>query len=198
VDNELSDDQELAVTGHIKSCPDCTCLADDYRHIGQHVARGYRHATAGLSERIRASIKREKLVGLTLGCVGAMHRAAVLLFATGLSAPATALALRSSQEQASLEREILTAHVRSLVQDRPIQFASSDDQTVHIVAKGCNVLTWSAAGSIYWAVSHLNASEMGDLQKRLCALPIHASHAANRHRGERRRRRRSITVIEVG
>jgi hypothetical protein len=109
VDNELSDDQELAVTGHIKSCPDCTCLADDYRHIGQHVARGYRHATAGLSERIRASIKREKLVGLTLGCVGAMRRAAVLLFAMGLSAPATALALRSSQEQASLEREILTS-----------------------------------------------------------------------------------------
>jgi len=37
----------------------------------------------------------------------------------------------------------------------------------HFAVKGYNVLTWSAAGSIYWAVSDLNASEMGDLQKHL-------------------------------
>ena len=131
-----------------------------------------------------------------------------------------------------MEREILTAHVRSLVQDRPIQIASSDGHTVkpwfngridfaptvrdltfagfpllgarveivdgrrvaalvykrrdHIInvfmwptaeaevpgarhtnIKGYNALRWNAAGTTYWAVSDLNAGEMGDLQKLL-------------------------------
>src|SRR5215471_15211767 len=231
MDNELSDDQELAMTEHLQSCPDCACLADDYRQIGQHVARGYRPAPAGLTEKIRASIKREKVVCLAPRWCGTMRWAAGLVFAMGLSALATMHAMRSSQEQAFLQREILTAHVRSLVQDRPIQIASSDGHTVkpwfngridfapmvkdltfagfplaggrveivdgrriaalvykrrehvinafmwpatepkqaarHFAVKGYNVLTWSAAGSIYWAVSDLNASEMGDLQKHL-------------------------------
>ena len=231
VDNELSDDEELIVSEHIESCPGCACLADDYRQIGQRLARGYRHAPAGFTEKILASIKREKLVRLTPRPFGAMRWAAVLVCAIGLSALATGHAMRSSQKQAFLEREILTAHVRSLLQDRPIQIASSDGHTVkpwfngridfapmvgdltsagfslvggrveivdgrriaalvykrrehvinvftwpttepaqgirQIAIKGYNVLTWSVAGSIYWAVSDLNASEMGDLQKRL-------------------------------
>jgi len=163
-----------------------------------------------------------------------MRWAAGLVFAMGLSALVTMHAMRSSQEQAFLQREILTAHVRSLVQDRPIQIASSDGHMVkpwfngridfapmvkdltfagfplaggrveivdgrriaalvykrrehvinvfmwpatepgqaarHFAVKGYNVLTWSAAGAIYWAVSDLNASEMGDLQKHLYAI----------------------------
>jgi len=231
VDNELLNDQELAAVEHIESCPDCAWLADDYRQIGQHIARGYRHPPTGLREKIRASIEREKLVCLTPRWCGTMRWAAVLLFAMGLSALATMHAMRASQEQAFLQREILTAHVRSLVQDRPIQIASSDGHTVkpwfngridfapmvkdltfagfplvggrveivdgrriaalvykrrehvinvfmwpttepvqgarHFAVRGYNVLTWSAADAIYWAVSDLNANEMGDLQKRL-------------------------------
>src|SRR6516162_5191651 len=96
VDNELSDDQELAVVEHIESCPDCAWLADDYRQIGQHVARRYRHAPTGLGEKIRASIAREKLVCLAPRWIGTLRWAAVLVFAMGLSALATMHAMRAS------------------------------------------------------------------------------------------------------
>jgi anti-sigma factor RsiW len=33
--------------------------------------------------------------------------------------------------------------------------------------KGYNALTWTTAGITYWAVSDLNAAELGDLQKLL-------------------------------
>ena len=232
VDNELSDDQELAVSEHIESCANCTRLAEDYRQIGLNLASGIQHAPAALTGKICASIKREKPPCLPTRSFGTMRWAAVVACAMGLSAFVTGHAMRSSQQQAFLEREILTAHVRSLVQDRPIQIASSDGHTVkpwfngrieyapmvrdltftgfplvgarveivdgrriaalvykrrqhvinvfmwpttepdlqsprHMAIKGYNVLTWSADGSIYWAVSDLNSREMGDLQKLL-------------------------------
>jgi anti-sigma factor RsiW len=130
VDHELSDDEELAVSEHIESCSNCARLAEDYRRMGQHIAVGYRQAPAGLTEKIRASVARERLASLPSRSYVTMRRAAALIFCMGLSALATWYAIRSSQEQAYLEREILTAHVRSLVQDRPIQIASSDGHTV--------------------------------------------------------------------
>jgi len=56
VDHELSDDEGLAVSEHVESCPICTHVAEDYRRIGQHIAGGYRQAPAGLTEKIRASV----------------------------------------------------------------------------------------------------------------------------------------------
>jgi len=130
VDHELSDDEELAVSEHVELCPTCTRLAEDYRRMGQHIAGGYRQAPAGLTEKIRASVARERLASLPSRSYATMGRAAVLIFCMGLSALATWYATRNSQEEAFLEREILTAHVRSLVQDRPIQIASSDGHAV--------------------------------------------------------------------
>jgi hypothetical protein len=36
-----------------------------------------------------------------------------------------------------------------------------------MASKGYNVLTWTARGATYWAVSDLNAAEMTELQKLL-------------------------------
>src|SRR5262245_20643778 len=232
LDNELSADQELAVSEHIELCAYCAGLAEDYRQISLNLASGFKHAPAALTGKIRANIKREKPVCLSPRSFATIRWAAVVVCAMGLSALAAGHAMRSSQEQTFLEREIVTAHVRSLAQDRPIQIASSDGHTVkpwfngridyapmvrdltfagfplvgarveivdghriaalvykrrdhvinlfmwptiepdlqsprHMAIKGYSVLTWSAAGSIYWAVSDLNSREMGDLQKLL-------------------------------
>jgi hypothetical protein len=83
----------------------------------------YRHAPVELTEKVRASIKREKLVCLIPRSLGPTRCAAVLVCAMGLSALATGHVMRSSQEKAFLKCEILTARVRSLVQDRPVQIA---------------------------------------------------------------------------
>ena len=138
----------------------------------------------------------------------------------------------SSARDAGLEREVVAAHVRSLLQERSIQIASSDSHTVKpwfagrvdfapavkdltaqgfplsggrldvigdhrvavlvymrrqhainvfmwpatgledagpklVVLLGYNVLTWTAGGLGYWAVSDLNAAELKELQKLL-------------------------------
>ena len=130
IDNEPSDDQELVVSEHIVSCLNCARVAVDYRQIGRNLASGFRYAPATLTGKIRASIKREKPVSLPPRSCGTMRWAAVVVCAMSLSALATGHAVRLSQEQAFLEREILTAHVRSLVQDRPLEIASSDGHTV--------------------------------------------------------------------
>src|SRR5215467_9588835 len=102
VDHELSDAEELAASEHIESCPVCARLAEDYRRMGQHIAVGYRQAPAGLADKIRASIARERRVYLPSRSYATMRRAAVLIFCMGLSALATWYAMRSSQEQALL------------------------------------------------------------------------------------------------
>jgi anti-sigma factor RsiW len=161
-----------------------------------------------------------------------MRQAAVVLCSVGVSALLTWHLAQSSGEQAHSQRDIIAAHMRSLVQESPTQIASSDRHTVkpwftgridfappvkdlaandfplvggrldivgerrvaavvykrrqHIInvfmwpasssetsdlrtisSKGYNILSWTAGGTTYWAVSDLNAVEMGELQKLL-------------------------------
>ena len=54
----------------------------------------------------------------------------MLAFACALTAVATAVLFSSSERNTLLEREVVSAHVRSLLQDSPFQVASSDTHTV--------------------------------------------------------------------
>jgi len=45
--------------------------------------------------------------------------------------------------------------------------AGIDSPVRAVASKGYNVLTWTAGGTTYWAVSDLNAAEMTELQKLL-------------------------------
>ena len=55
-----------------------------------------------------------------------LRQAAVLLLACGLTAAATALVMSRGTDTAMIERDVAAAHVRSLLQDSPMQIASSD------------------------------------------------------------------------
>jgi anti-sigma factor RsiW len=236
VDHELVGNQEIELLKHIESCPMCDRRAGDYRRIARHIAGGYQQAPAGLLDKIRASLARERLASCTtrrsFNWHPMMRQAAALLCAAGLSALTTWYVMRSSEDHAALQHDVLAAHVRSLVQDKPIQIASSDGHTVkpwfngrvdfappvkdltangfqliggrvdfvdnrrvaaivykrrehvinvflwpatgsqmhgaHLMAgNGYNILTWSAPGTVYWAVSDLNAVELSELQKLL-------------------------------
>ena len=59
-----------------------------------------------------------------------VKRAAALLVACGLSAAAASYLTRSSLEKSLLSRDLVTAHVRSLLQDTTVQVVSSDRHTV--------------------------------------------------------------------
>jgi anti-sigma factor RsiW len=56
--------------------------------------------------------------------------AAAVVLACGLSSVATGLIVSSIQSQAQLTDDVVTAHIRALVQGSPIQVASSDSHTV--------------------------------------------------------------------
>ena len=236
IDGEDAGENEGAVAAHVATCPACTALADDYRRIGGHLATGYERAPAHLADKIRARLAAEA-AGASRATWrpdwrGWAQRAAVLLVTAGLSALVTWHLTLSSVQNAGLEREVVAAHVRSLLQQSSIQVASSDSHTVkpwfagrvdfaptvkdltaegfplsggrldligdrriaavvykrrqHVidvfmwpasglenagpmlaVVRGYNVLTWSAGGLTYWAVSDLNAAELRELGKRL-------------------------------
>jgi anti-sigma factor RsiW len=188
-----------------------------------------------LLEKIRSSIDRERVPGRSVQRFDwrtLTRQAAALLLAVALSALVTWKLTETSTDTALLERDVVGAHVRSLLQDNLTQIASSDRHTVQpwfagrvdfapvvkdlnangfplvggrvdlvghrrvavavykrrqpvinvfmwpagdadtmtprlIVPKGYNGLTWSTGGITYWAVSDLNAGELGELQKLL-------------------------------
>ncbi len=235
VDGEVADEGQRAAAAHIASCPTCSALADDYRAIGRQLADGYQPAPAHLADKIRARLAAED-AGTRNTRRPDWHRwarqAAVLLLASGLSALVAWPLTQLSAQTAGLERDVVAAHVRSLLQDSTTQVASSDRHTVrpwfagrvdfapavkdltaegfpltggrldligdrriaavvykrrqHVinvfiwpaaglessspklaVLKGYNALTWTTGGLTYWAVSDLNAAELGELQKLL-------------------------------
>jgi anti-sigma factor RsiW len=235
IDGELAGERKDAVAAHLASCATCRTLADDYRRIGRQLTDGYEPAPAHLADKIRMRLAAEEAstrVPRPIEWRRWARQAAVLLLACGLSALVAWHLAQRSVQSAGLERDVVAAHVRSLLQDSPVQVASADGHTVkpwfagridfspavkglaadgfalsggrldlggdrriaavvykrrqHVInvfmwpalglemggpklaaLKGYNALTWTAGGLTYWAVSDLNAAELGELQKLL-------------------------------
>jgi anti-sigma factor RsiW len=134
VDDELSGEQRRLVEEHLASCAACSTIAEDYRHIGRSLkAAAFVRAPPYMAERIRLQIAGEGGEDRSLATGGwktyAGHAAALLVVA-GLSASAAWHAATTRSAHNSLKGDILSAHVRSLLQDRPTQIASSDRHTV--------------------------------------------------------------------
>jgi anti-sigma factor RsiW len=241
IDGEVASERERSVATHLASCRECSALAEDYRKIGRQLSASYEPAPPGVAAKIRARFAVEEATPSIPDrhvrrpeWSSWMRHAAVLLLACGLSAVGTWPAIQSLEQRADLEREVVAAHVRSLLQESTTQIASSDRHTVkpwfagrldfapavkdttaagfpmaggrldlihdrrvaavvykrrqHVInvfmwpaegaedagprlnaLKGYNALAWTAGGINYWAVSDLNAAELGALQKLLSA-----------------------------
>jgi anti-sigma factor RsiW len=132
IDGELAGAQKRELELHLASCPTCTELADDYRSIGEQLRAGYQRAPADLADKIRSALAREQ----PAASHSARHwrhylqRAAVLLLTVGATAFLTWVLAQNRAEQALVERDVVVAHIRSLIQEAPIQVASSDSHTV--------------------------------------------------------------------
>lgn len=140
VDGELAGGQRQAIAGHLQSCTACATEAQDIRRLGRQVAAAGRETAPGpLTLRIRADLAAVKVAEggertFRLRAPWWRNRfgrqAAALVAACLVSVLLTWLAASWWSSGVRLEREIVSAHIRSLLQDSPIQIASSDAHTV--------------------------------------------------------------------
>ena len=146
LDGELSAEERRAVAAHLGECHSCSAQLSDFRRVGQTLAEAGREpAPKALTARVRgnlahaahveptpttALISKPPRAGASSVRRGLLRQAAVIAAACVLSAVATWWATSSLGQQQGLEQDVLAAHVRSLLQDSPIQVASSDAHTV--------------------------------------------------------------------
>jgi len=145
LDGELSAEERRAVAAHLGECHSCSAQLSDFRRVGQTLAEaGPEPVPKALTARVRSNLARvahaeptpisaliqKPLAGASSVRRGVLRQAAVIAAACVLSAVATWLATSNLAQQHRLEQDVLAAHVRSLLQDSPIQVASSDAHTV--------------------------------------------------------------------
>ena len=137
VDGELSDGQRQVVADHVSGCARCSALAADYRALRPAlIEAGYHRAAPDLAARIRVRLVEEAAAQDTRSDErrprwhGYARQAAAVLVASMFSALAAWHLTRTQFDHSSIEHDVLTAHVRSLLQDRPTQVASSDRHEV--------------------------------------------------------------------
>jgi anti-sigma factor RsiW len=138
LDQELDAETRRDVAAHLGGCRSCSALAESLRSMSRQLATlGREPAPEQLTERVRSLVAGAARESSVLpaprgGSVrqGWLHRTALVLLACGMTAGATALVMSRMQTWAALERDVAAAHVRSLLQDSPMQVASSDTHTI--------------------------------------------------------------------
>jgi anti-sigma factor RsiW len=138
LDQELDLPERRDVAAHLEACAQCTATADEISRVSRQLAEMGREPppkhlrsriTAALAEADNQWPSRMKTI-VSLHLPSLVRQAAVIVFACGLTAIMTATLISRSQQDTQLERDVVSAHVRSLLQDKPFQVASSDSHTV--------------------------------------------------------------------
>lgn len=129
IDGELDAGHAREVEEHIASCPRCAALARDYREMSRLVAEaGPRFtAPAALRSRIEAALPRPKAVP--------DRRAVLRGFALGSAVSAIAASglfavIWRNDDEARLQSELVSAHLRSLQAGHLTDVVSTDQHTV--------------------------------------------------------------------
>jgi anti-sigma factor RsiW len=134
LDGELSADQEPTARAHIAGCPACAERMRDYQRLGEALrADAYVAAPLGLEEKLRtrlamAAPPANDIGGWPWRRLG--QQAAALVLVSGLSGLLGWHLTQSASELRRLERDVISAHARSLLQDNTVQVASSHSHTV--------------------------------------------------------------------
>jgi len=140
LDQELDAEIRREVAAHLGDCAACSALAGDYRGVNGQVATLGRvpapeHLVADVRSRLADAAVETAALPLPSRSerrfrLGWLRQVAVLLLACGVTAAVTMLVMSRMADIAGLERDVATAHVRSLLQESAIQIASSE---THIV-----------------------------------------------------------------
>lgn len=153
IDGELAGEPRRDVEAHVEACERCGRELADLKRLQRQVGAVRASAPPALADRVRAALATEaarevgtrplvpavrSLDALRIGLRGGlrdslrplMRQAAIIFVACLVSAAATWFVLRGADDRATLERDVLSAHVRSLLQDNPVQIASSNTHAV--------------------------------------------------------------------
>jgi anti-sigma factor RsiW len=138
VDQELGSDERASIAAHIESCAGCRELVGEIKRTSTAIAElGRTPAPPTLTSRIRrrlASAQEQDLGRKRFApqrIPSSVWRQATALAACCiLSVVLTWWVMTSTGQLHGLQQEIVVAHIRSLLQDSPIQVASSDGHTV--------------------------------------------------------------------
>jgi anti-sigma factor RsiW len=138
LDQELDPAERRDVAAHLAMCTHCGAATEEIGSVSRQLAAmGRERPPSELRSRILAALATDGTQSpswttklLRMRQSGLVRQAAVLAFACALTAVATAVLFSSSERNTLLAREVLSAHVRSLLQDSPFQVASSDTHTV--------------------------------------------------------------------
>ena len=139
LDQELDAETRREVAAHLGGCPACSALADEFARVSRQLAAIGRepapeHLVAGVRcarwrrdrQTASAAPGRSNAGGAGAGCA----RPLPCCSCAAVTAAATALVMSRMTGMAMLEREVAAAHVRSLLQESPMQIASSEAHTV--------------------------------------------------------------------
>ena len=146
IDNVLAGQQRRVLLAHMCSCARCAALEAGMRADGPAVAGlGRVVLPDGLRDRVNAQLDRAGIaedaawaepVSRPLPALsnwlspGLLRQAAMLVLACGLSSATTWWVTVNRMHDSQIVHDVLAAHVRSLLQEAPIQIASSDAHTV--------------------------------------------------------------------
>jgi anti-sigma factor RsiW len=132
VDGELDLVRSLEIERHLETCPDCAQVCKNLRTIQSalHSASFYRTAPPGLSARVRSAVHRETrprffVPRLTRTVLSLAAAAAVLVFAIWFLPR-----IVPTSGNDTIDREIIAAHVRSLMVNHLADVVSTDRHTV--------------------------------------------------------------------
>jgi anti-sigma factor RsiW len=130
LDNELPDARARAVAEHVEGCTVCQAFTADLRLMSAEIAGlGREPAPPGLEFRIRAALA-EASGRPVARWHGFAQQAASLAAVCLLSVFGTWAVMRPPVEVSTAQHDVVAAHVRSLLQNSPIQVPSSDSHTV--------------------------------------------------------------------
>jgi anti-sigma factor RsiW len=145
LDGELPARQRQDVTEHAESCPACTRYRDELKDLNARLSVARVRAPQGLAQRLQARLAVERaqpgevaaphtatwsLAVMTGGWAPALRQAAVVLAACVVSVAATWWYMQAINTRQDITRDVLAAHVRSLLQDNVVQVASNSTHTV--------------------------------------------------------------------
>jgi len=129
IDGELDLVKCLEVEQHLGACPACKVQYDQLRELsaGIRAHAHYHAAPVALHTRVAAALPREPGTGARAWGWGGMAAALALFTLLGLGVALTWLQPGADER---LAREVVSAHVRSLMADHLLDIASSDQHTV--------------------------------------------------------------------
>ena len=133
IDGEISDANAEKLREHTEDCASCSGVQADFRRISQQLKSAGREVLPSrLEPRVRDAIARAARESYVPALTRKpwLRQVAAIAAVCLIAVFGTWTMTRQYDSRTRIEHDVLAAHVRSLLQDSPIQVASSDTHTV--------------------------------------------------------------------